>query len=142
MTASFGDRVKRLRLSTLLGGDVLSINALARRAQVDPAYVFYIEAGRRQHPSVPVVLRFARALGCSELETAELLVSAGHWPWPDADDATTALLTAVGCAIVAGDYRPYGAPDLMVPAQSISNSDTMSASGDGETPWRRRSSGS
>lgn len=123
VAASFGARIRALRLATAVSerphlsgtrwstDGHLSITGLARLADVDPAYVFHIEADRRRHPSVDVVLRFARALGCSDLETAELLVSAGHWPWPDADDAATDLLVAVGCAILAGDYRPLASAD-------------------------------
>jgi transcriptional regulator with XRE-family HTH domain len=116
--ASFGERIRALRLATTVSerphlsgtrwatDGHLSVNGLARLAQVDPAYVQHIEAARRKHPSVPVVLRFARALGCSERETAELLVSAGHWPWPDASEDTTALLLALAIAVLDGDHRP------------------------------------
>lgn len=107
MSPSFGERIKALRLATTLGGYPMTPADLARRVQVNPSHVFRVEAGKREHPSVAVVLRFALALGCTDLETAELLVSAGHRPWPDADEDTTALLTAVGCAILAGDYRPH-----------------------------------
>ena len=118
VSTSFGERVRALRYATTVSerphlsgtrwatDGHLSINGLAKLAAVNPAYVHHIEAGKREHPSVDVVLRFAQALNCSDLETAELLASAGHWPWPDADEDTTTLLVALALAVLDGDYRP------------------------------------
>ncbi|MFL5688676.1 MAG: helix-turn-helix domain-containing protein [Chloroflexota bacterium] len=113
---AFGARLLRLRLAapapTVSGGlgrykprRILPATALSRMAGLTPSYVTLVEGGRRT-PSRAGVLRLAEALGCSDLDRDLLLVAAGHWPWPDADDATTELLVAVCAAILAGDYRP------------------------------------
>ncbi|HEY2593459.1 MAG TPA: helix-turn-helix transcriptional regulator [Chloroflexota bacterium] len=74
----FGARVRALRLDA-----GLSLNELARRAGVDPAYIHRIEAQRAQRPALPrrgVVLAIASALGSDRRQTDELLALAGHTP--------------------------------------------------------------
>jgi len=74
----FGARVRALRLDA-----GLSLNELARRAGVDPAYIHRIEARRAQRPALPrrgVVLAIASALGSERRQTDELLALAGHTP--------------------------------------------------------------
>jgi transcriptional regulator with XRE-family HTH domain len=61
----------------------LSLNELARRAGVDPAYIHRIEARGAQRPPLPrraVVLAIAAALGCGPGQTDQLLALAGHTP--------------------------------------------------------------
>ena len=76
---AFGATVKRLREQS-----GFSLNELARRAGVDPAYIHRIEArGARQRPPLPrraVVLGIGAALGCSAAQTDQLLALAGHTP--------------------------------------------------------------
>jgi transcriptional regulator with XRE-family HTH domain len=121
MSARFGARLRRLRLSTPSAAFCrphlegtrwdadghLSVNALARRARTDPAHVHRLEDGTRE-PSRSVVLRLADALGCSAYERAVLLADAGFWPWTDADERTAELLVGLGEAVGAGDYRRLG----------------------------------
>ncbi len=79
----FGARVNALRLAA-----GLSLNELARRAGVDPAYIHRIEAHRiearrAQRPTLPrrgVVLAIAAALGSDRRQTDQLLALAGHTP--------------------------------------------------------------
>jgi transcriptional regulator with XRE-family HTH domain len=74
----FGARVHALRLQASL-----SLNELARRAGVDPAYIHRIEARRAQRPTLPrrgVVLSIAAALGSDPRQTDQLLALAGHTP--------------------------------------------------------------
>ena len=105
----FAERLRRLREATLLGDDVLTLDRLARRARLDMTYVWYLEQGRREHPSRAVVERLCAALACSDVERAMLLCAAGYWPWPDADDDVTELLVALALAVLDGDYRPLEA---------------------------------
>ena len=75
---AFGATVKALRQQA-----GLSLNALARRAGVDPAYIHRIEARGTQRPPLPrrsVVLAIAAALGSSRRQTDQLLALAGHTP--------------------------------------------------------------
>jgi transcriptional regulator with XRE-family HTH domain len=76
---AFGATVKRLRQAA-----GLSLNELARRAGVDPAYVHRMEArSPRQRPPLPrraVVLAIGAALGCSPAQSDQLLALAGHTP--------------------------------------------------------------
>lgn len=62
----------------------LSLNELARRAGVDPAYIHRIEArASKQRPPLPrraVVLNIAAALGSDPRQTDQLLALAGHAP--------------------------------------------------------------
>jgi transcriptional regulator with XRE-family HTH domain len=74
----FGARVHGLRLEA-----GLSLNELARRAGVDPAYIHRIEARRAQRPTLPrrgVVLAIAAALDSDRHQTDQLLALAGHTP--------------------------------------------------------------
>ncbi|MBV9599837.1 MAG: helix-turn-helix domain-containing protein [Chloroflexi bacterium] len=74
----FGARVRDRRLQA-----ALSLNELARRAGVDPAYIHRIEARRAARPPLPrrgVVQAIAAALGSTRRETDELLALAGHTP--------------------------------------------------------------
>jgi transcriptional regulator with XRE-family HTH domain len=58
----------------------LSQNRLAKLAAVDPAYVNRLVRHRQAPPSRAVALRFADALELNQIETDELLISAGHCP--------------------------------------------------------------
>jgi transcriptional regulator with XRE-family HTH domain len=107
VSASFGALLRRHRLSAQPDGPrarqqaCLSQNQFARLAGVDPAYVNRIEnrqpgsRGCPQMPSRAVVLRFADALKLDQVQTDELLISAGHCPASIArldDDRRRALL--------------------------------------------------
>src|SRR5438067_5086627 len=73
---AFGATVRALRTDR-----GLSLNELARRAGVDPAYVHRIEARGAQRPPLPrrpVVQSLAAALGCDARQTDQLLALAGH----------------------------------------------------------------
>ena len=75
---AFGATVRALR--TEAG---ISLNELARRAGVDPAYVHRIEARGAQRPPLPrrpVVQALAAGLGCDARQTDQLLALAGHVP--------------------------------------------------------------
>jgi transcriptional regulator with XRE-family HTH domain len=75
---AFGARVRALRVQA-----GLSLNELARRAGVDPAYVHRIEARTGKRPPLPrrgVVLAIARGLGSDPRQADELLALAGHLP--------------------------------------------------------------
>jgi transcriptional regulator with XRE-family HTH domain len=74
----FGAAVRALRVQ----GE-LSLNELARRAGVDPAYVYRIETHGPKRPPVPrraVVLALAAALGSDARQTDQLLALGGHVP--------------------------------------------------------------
>jgi transcriptional regulator with XRE-family HTH domain len=74
----FGVAVRALRLEA-----GLSLNELARRAGVDPAYIHRIEARGAHRPPLPrrgVVQAIASALGSSPHQTDRLLALAGHTP--------------------------------------------------------------
>ena len=78
MARAFGAAVRRLREQA-----GLSLNELARRARVDPAYIHRIEARGAQRPPLPrraVVLSIAAALGSAPGQTEQLLALAGHTP--------------------------------------------------------------
>jgi transcriptional regulator with XRE-family HTH domain len=75
---AFGATVHALRLQA-----GLSLNELARRADVDPAYVHRIEARGARRPPLPrraVVLALAAALGSEPRQADQLLALAGHAP--------------------------------------------------------------
>ena len=77
---AFGATVRSLR--TTAG---ISLNELARRAKVDPAYIHRIEArgGAARRPPLPrrgVVLAIAQALDLDGRQTDQLLALAGHTP--------------------------------------------------------------
>jgi transcriptional regulator with XRE-family HTH domain len=75
---AFGATVRALRLRR-----GLSLNELARRAGVDPAYIHRIEARGARRPPLPrraVVLAIAAALGSDAGQTDQLLALAGHTP--------------------------------------------------------------
>jgi transcriptional regulator with XRE-family HTH domain len=75
---AFGAEVRRLRQEA-----GLSLNELARRAGVDPAYIHRIESRATQRPPLPrrpVVLAIGAALGCNSAQTDQLLALAGHTP--------------------------------------------------------------
>lgn len=75
---AFGAAVKALRQDA-----GLSLNALARGAGVDPAYIHRIEARGAQRPPLPrraVVIAIAAALGSTPRQTDQLLALAGHTP--------------------------------------------------------------
>ncbi len=79
MALAFGAAVRLLRQQA-----GLSLNELARRAGVDPAYIHRIEATRgAQRPPLPrraVVQSIAVALGSNARQTEQLLALAGHAP--------------------------------------------------------------
>jgi transcriptional regulator with XRE-family HTH domain len=58
----------------------LSQNALARRMDVNPAYVNRLEHGGRGAGNRELVEAAAAALGLSPAERDHLLAAAGHWP--------------------------------------------------------------
>lgn len=77
---AFGGTVHALR--TTAG---ISLNELARRAGVDPAYIHRIESrgGGARRPPLPrrgVVLSIAQALALDARHTDQLLALAGHTP--------------------------------------------------------------
>src|SRR5438445_8831208 len=75
---AFGAAVRTLRQQA-----GLSLNELARRAGVDPAYIHRIEARGAQRPPLPrraVVVAIAAALGSNARQTDQLLALAGHAP--------------------------------------------------------------
>ncbi len=75
---AFGATVRALRVDR-----GISLNELARRAGVDPAYVHRIEArgpNRPPLPRRPVVQALAAGLGCDARQTDQLLALAGHVP--------------------------------------------------------------
>jgi transcriptional regulator with XRE-family HTH domain len=75
---AFGAAVHALRL-----GSGLSLNQLARRAGVDPAYIHRIESRAIERPPLPrraVVLSIAAALELDRRRTDELLTQAGYAP--------------------------------------------------------------
>jgi transcriptional regulator with XRE-family HTH domain len=77
---TFGAAVRRLRLQV-----GISLNELARRAGVDPAYIHRIESrsSAAQRPPLPrraVVQAIATALGSDQRQTDQLLALAGHVP--------------------------------------------------------------
>ena len=76
---AFGATVRALRLAA-----GISLNELARRAHVDPAYIHRIEArggpARPPLPRRPVVVAIAAALGSNAHQTDQLLALAGHTP--------------------------------------------------------------
>ena len=75
---AFGAAVRSLRLQA-----GLSLNELARRAGVDPAYIHRIESRSTQRPPLPrraVVRGIASALGSDARQSDQLLALAGHTP--------------------------------------------------------------
>jgi len=96
---AFGAAVHALRLEA-----GLSLNQLARRAGIDPAYVHRIESRAIERPPLPrraVVVAIAAALGLDAQRSDSLLAQAGYAPeavlelggWDEAL-ATTAQLLA------------------------------------------------
>ncbi len=76
--AEFGTAVQAHRLRV-----GLSLNQLARRAGVDPAYIHRIESRALERPPLPrraVVLSIAAALSLDRYATDELLAHAGYAP--------------------------------------------------------------
>jgi transcriptional regulator with XRE-family HTH domain len=75
---AFGATVRALRVHA-----GISLNELARRAGVDPAYIHRIEARSAERTPVPrrgVVVAIARGLGADPRQTDQLLALAGHVP--------------------------------------------------------------
>lgn len=95
----------------------MSQNELAHRAGLDPSLINYIEGGEARTPRRDTVLRLAAALELGPFGTAELLVAAGYWPWPDVDAETLGVILGAGLAIADGDYRPARSPDSCYDAQ-------------------------
>lgn len=61
----------------------ISLNELARRARVDPAYIHRIESRTARRPPLPrraVVVAIAAGLGSDTRQTDQLLALAGHAP--------------------------------------------------------------
>jgi len=78
MTDDFGAAVRARR--ERLG---ISLNQLARRARVDPAYIHRIESRAVERPPLPrrpVVLAIAAALELDRRQTDHLLTQAGYAP--------------------------------------------------------------
>lgn len=84
----------------------MSQNELAHRAGFDASLINRIESDEERTPRRDTVLRLAAALELGPAATAELLVAAGYWPWPDVDAETLGVLLGAGLAIAEGDYRP------------------------------------
>ena len=77
-TPGFGAALRALRLRV-----GLSLNELARRAAVDPAYVHRIETRPGDQPTIPrraVVVRLGQALGLTAVQLDDLLSRAGYTP--------------------------------------------------------------
>src|SRR5258707_5746830 len=75
---AFGATVHALRIQV-----GISLNELARRAGVDPAYIHRIESRGAQRPPLPrrpVVVAIAAAFGSDARQTDQLLALAGHTP--------------------------------------------------------------
>src|SRR5712692_9520405 len=75
---AFGATVRALRVQA-----GISLNELARRAGVDPAYIHRIESRGAQRPPLPrrpVVAAIAAALGSDARQADQLLALAGHTP--------------------------------------------------------------
>src|SRR5438132_6180258 len=75
---AFGATVHALRLH--IG---ISLNELARRARVAPAYIHRIESRAARRPPLPrrpIVVAIAAALGSDAHQTDQLLALAGHTP--------------------------------------------------------------
>lgn len=78
LALAFGSAVRALRLQA-----GISLNELARRAGVDPAYIHRIESRSSRRPPLPrraVVLAIAAALGSDARQSDQLLALAGHTP--------------------------------------------------------------
>jgi transcriptional regulator with XRE-family HTH domain len=111
----FGAAVHALRLEA-----GLSLNQLARRAGVDPAYIHRIESVARTHTKPPnrpplprraIVLSIAAALGMDRRQTDELLTQAGYAP--------AALLEMGGWDdTMASIAELLGDPELSGPAKA------------------------
>jgi transcriptional regulator with XRE-family HTH domain len=108
LVLEFGARVRALRLAA-----GLSLNELARRAGVDPAYIHRIEARGAQRPPQPrrgVVHAIASALGSSPHQTDQLLALAGHTPvallelggW---DDTLASMADVLGDPTLSGPAK-------------------------------------
>jgi len=75
---TFAAAVRALRLRA-----GLSLNELARRTGIDPAYLHRIEPRGRPQPTIPrrpVVLALGHALGLGSLQLDDLLARAGYCP--------------------------------------------------------------
>ena len=110
LALAFGATVRALRQQA-----GLSLNELARRAGVDPAYIHRIEArGAARRPPLPrrgVVHGIAGALGRDARQTDQLLALAGHTP--------TALLELGGWDhTLAAVAELLGDPHLSGPAKA------------------------
>src|SRR5689334_21969220 len=78
MALAFGSTVRSVRQQA-----GLSLNELARRAGVDPAYIHRIEARGTKRPPLPrraVVAAIGAALGLDARRSDQLLALAGHTP--------------------------------------------------------------
>ena len=60
----------------------LSQNGLAKMIHCDHAYINRVE-NRKQNMSRHFVESAARELNLDAYDSAQLLASAGYWPWPD-----------------------------------------------------------
>lgn len=89
MLETFGTLLKEARVER-----GLTQLQLARPAEVNFSYIARLEMDER-HPSRPVVLRLARVLNLSPLETDRLLVSANHAPEGDITDLLESGITTV-----------------------------------------------
>jgi PTS system nitrogen regulatory IIA component len=106
---AFGATVRTLRVQA-----GLSLNELARRAGIDPAYVHRMESRGTHRPPLPrrgVVTAIAAALGSSARQTDQLLAVAGHAP--------SALLELGGWdQTLASVAELLADPDLSGPARA------------------------
>jgi transcriptional regulator with XRE-family HTH domain len=121
-STAFGDLLCRLRLArevTVLrererpAGRIarwtttapLSQNELARRAGLDPALIWRLEAGTHARPLRATVEKLIAALDLDAVTSCLLLIAAGYWPWTQLDEDTAALVAQTAISVLAGDYR-------------------------------------
>lgn len=101
----FGAALRALRLRV-----GLSLNELARRAAIDPAYLHRIETRPGDQPTIPrraVVVRLGQALGLNPVQLDDLLSRAGYTPealvalggWDETLAAVARVLSEPGLAL-------------------------------------------
>jgi hypothetical protein len=80
----------------------LTVYRLGHRGYVSPSHIFHLEAGWDLRPSREMVSNLAAGLELDGVDTARLLIAAGHWPWRMPDWAVTAFVEAVEDASAMG----------------------------------------
>jgi transcriptional regulator with XRE-family HTH domain len=99
----------------------MSQNELARQAGVNAAGVNRIERGLHVSPTRGLIYRLIEALDLSPVETAELLIAAGFWPWSTDDVRTAAVLPTVlaACAPSTNGDAGRAGPSRAQPTRSM-----------------------